>query len=484
MFLEHPFYLSHNCSFSNKTITFNNTFKVHLTTLLSYLSSNATKSLFYKVDVANKVFGLFMCRGDVSFPLCEQCVQNATYQITSKCHSFQEAIIWYSHCMIRYSYWNFFSIVDKNHVFYEMNVTSDSSPNKKRNLFNFVVSNALSKVAIVAGDSDERYGTKSLKLNDLQIFYTLGQCTQDLSSDDCKGCLGDVIGNAIPWPSLGSVGGSVLYPSCNLRFELFQFYKEGDKATLPIIKYSPSEKIRNWWQTISLIVVSIMIFFFVGCYLLKRKARKKFKAILKENFGDEGATLEPLQFDLVVIEEATNNFSNENYIGKGGFGNVYKGILLDGRQIAVKRLSISSSQGGTEFKNEVLLIAKLQHRNLVAFIGFCLEEQEKILIYEYVTNNSLDHFLFDFRRPKFLSWFERSNIIRGIAQGILYLHEYSRLKVIHRDLKPNNILLDENMNPRIPDFGLARIVELNQDKENTNRIVGTLFGDNGEIKYL
>nr|XP_027191279.1 cysteine-rich receptor-like protein kinase 6 isoform X2 [Cicer arietinum] len=473
MFLEHPFYLSHNCSFSNKTITFNNTFKVHLTTLLSYLSSNATKSLFYKVDVANKVFGLFMCRGDVAFPLCEQCVQNATYQIKSKCHSFQEAIIWYSHCMIRYSYWNFFSIVDKSHVFYEMNVTSDSSPNKERNLFNFEISNALSKVAIMARDSGERFGTKSIKLNDLQTLYTLGQCTKDLTSDDCKGCLGDIMGNGIAWPYLGSVGGRVLYPSCNLRFELFQFYKENDKASKPIINHSTSGKRRNWSRTIILIVVLtlvLVILFFVGCYLLKRQARRNFKTILGENC----AALEPLQFHLALIEASTNNFSNENYIGKGGFGEVYKGILLDGRQIAVKRLSKSSMQGADEFKNEVLLIAKLQHRNLVAFIGFCLEEQEKILIYEYVPNKSLDHFLFGKQGPMFLSWFQRYNIIRGIAQGILYLHEHSRLKVIHRDLKPSNILLDENMIPKISDFGLARIVELNQDKENTNRIVGTL----------
>ncbi|KAL1342745.1 hypothetical protein AAHE18_09G179600 [Arachis hypogaea] len=158
-------------------------------------------------------------------------------------------------------------------------------------------------------------------------------------------------------------------------------------------------------------------------------------------------------------------------IGKGGFGEVYKGILFDGRQIAVKRLSKSSKQGDHEFKNEVLLIAKLQHRNLVTFIGFCLEEQERILIYEYVPNKSLDYFLFDGKR--LLSWFDRYNIIRETVRGILYLHEHSRLKVIHRDLKPSNILLDENMNPKISDFGMARIVEINQDQGSTNRIVGT-----------
>ncbi|KAJ1431387.1 Gnk2-homologous domain [Sesbania bispinosa] len=222
-FSEDSVYLSHNCS-TNRTFNSNGTFQKHLTTLLSYLSSNSTNgNNFHKADVANAVFGLFMCRGDVPSRLCGECVQNATQRISSECGPFQEGIIWYSHCLVRYSYQNFFTKVDKSPIYSELNVTSSSSPNPARNYFNFVLSNALSKVAIVAGDSDARYGTKSLKLNDLQTLYTLGQCTQDLSSDDCKGCLGDIIGPAIPWPHLGSVGGRVLYPSCNLRFELFQF---------------------------------------------------------------------------------------------------------------------------------------------------------------------------------------------------------------------------------------------------------------------
>ncbi|XP_061371671.1 cysteine-rich receptor-like protein kinase 10 isoform X2 [Gastrolobium bilobum] len=237
-----------------------------------------------------------------------------------------------------------------------------------------------------------------------------------------------------------------------------------------------TEKIKGRSRTIIFIVVATfvsMFFFLFGWYVLKRKARKRHETILRENFGHESATLEQLQFDLAVIEAATNNFSEENKIGKGGFGEVYKGILLDGRQIAVKRLSRSSKQGVNEFKNEALLIAKLQHRNIVEFIGFCVDEREKMLIYEYVPNNSLDYFLFDSQRKKLLSWLERYNIIQGIARGIHYLHEHSRLKVIHRDLKPSNVLLDGNMIPKISDFGLARIVEINEDHASTNKIIGT-----------
>ncbi|KAM0897169.1 hypothetical protein ACQ4PT_022734 [Festuca glaucescens] len=172
-----------------------------------------------------------------------------------------------------------------------------------------------------------------------------------------------------------------------------------------------------------------------------------------------------------TVLSATNNFNDK--LGAGGFGPVYKGRLPDGQEIAIKRLSNSSSQGSEEFKNEVTVLSKLQHRNLVRLFGCCVHGEEKMLVYEYMPNNSLDSFIFDETKRPVLGWKLRYNIIQGIGKGILYLHQDSRLKIIHRDLKASNILLDNDFNPKISDFGMARIFGEYQLQALTHRIVGT-----------
>ncbi|TYH89548.1 hypothetical protein ES332_D01G269800v1 [Gossypium tomentosum] len=181
----------------------------------------------------------------------------------------------------------------------------------------------------------------------------------------------------------------------------------------------------------------------------------------------------PQRYDYHELKRATNGFSDKALLGHGGFGKVYKGKLKDSKtQVAVKRVSHESKQGLREFVSEIASIGRLRHRNLVQLLGWCRRRGDLLLVYDYMANGSLDKFLFD--DPKIvLNWEQRLNIIKGVASGLLYLHEGYEQIVIHRDVKASNVLLDDELNGKLGDFGLAKLYE-HGSNPGTTRVVGTL----------
>ncbi|WVZ87305.1 hypothetical protein U9M48_033962 [Paspalum notatum var. saurae] len=225
-----------------------------------------------------------------------------------------------------------------------------------------------------------------------------------------------------------------------------------------------------------LLLLASVALFWTCKYKGKQQKKKTEKREMQEYLRSMNEAGDNLEFSFISFEEivaATDNFSDSRLLGKGGFGKVYKGVLQGAKEVAIKRLSKGSGQGTEEFRNEVVLIANLQHKNLVKLLGCCIHPDDKLLVYEYLPNKSLDYFLFVSTRKHVLQWPERFKIIQGIARGIQYLHQDSRLTIIHRDLKASNILLDREMSPKISDFGMAKIFNGSQPEANTNRVVGT-----------
>lgn len=178
-------------------------------------------------------------------------------------------------------------------------------------------------------------------------------------------------------------------------------------------------------------------------------------------------------FTYQELVEATNGFSAENLLGKGGFGSVYKGLLADGREVAVKQLNIDGGQGEREFKAEVEIISRIHHKHLVALVGYCISDIRRLLVYEYVPNNTLYYHLHRKGEPV-MDWERRFKIAAGAAHGIAYLHEDCHPYIIHRDIKSSNILLDNNFEARVSDFGLAKF-KFEADTHVSTRVMGT-FG--------
>ncbi|KAG7957027.1 hypothetical protein I3843_11G154000 [Carya illinoinensis] len=211
------------------------------------------------------------------------------------------------------------------------------------------------------------------------------------------------------------------------------------------------------------ILLILAILWWKGCLSQKNTTERDLR----------GLDLQTGKFTLRQIKAATNNFDAVNKIGEGGFGSVYKGLLADGTVIAVKQLSAKSKQGNREFVNEIGMISALEHPHLVKLYGCCIEGNQLLLVYEYMENNSLARALFGPEEYRLqLDWPTRHRICVGIARGLAYLHEESRLKIVHRDIKATNVLLDKDLNPKISDFGLAKLDDEDYTHIST-RVAGT-----------
>ncbi|KAF8689297.1 hypothetical protein HU200_042092 [Digitaria exilis] len=360
--------------------------------------------------------------------------------------------------------------------------------------FNLVVAALLNATAeYAANNSTRRYAAGEADFNqEYPKVYSMAQCTPDLTPARCRSCLAYIIEASLSMYA-NLIGARTLAIRCTFRYETKPFISgplmvslggtpagSGAPAQAPAAVVTrttaagrgPKYRVAVMVPMVLLPILAAIIL--VACLCLWRRRRSVRKDESYPTTGEKAmASVDSMLMDISALRSATGDFAESNKLGEGGFGAVYKGTLPDGSDIAVKRLSKSSTQGVEHLKNELGLVAKLKHKNLVSLVGLCLEQQERLLVYEFAPNRSLDLILFDTLKREQLDWKKRYKIVNGIARGLQYLHEESHLKVVHRDIKASNILLDGNMNPKIADFGLARIFGRDQIQDVSKHVVGT-----------
>ncbi|KAM7265428.1 hypothetical protein ACFE04_003111 [Oxalis oulophora] len=410
----------HLCVVKNGNFTSKTTYETNRNQVLKSLYTNMVVDYGFYADtygeVPNKVYAMAQCRPDMDAASCRNCIRNATEELTKYCTNTKEAIGGYeyvkNYCMLRYANRGIFNLMENApyfFVFSTINITNNLSEFKlgRKKLLDRLIGPA------AEGDSHNKSASGEEPASDMTI-YAYVQCTPDITKGECDDCLQNATGRLSQCCDNYS-GGRVIYPSCNFRYEINPILTT-DTTTNPETPPAPGKrKLRDIIIIVSVSVATLAIL--IICIFIYLRTRK-----LKDKFENEIEDIESLQYDLSTIKTATNNFSDANKLGQGGFGIVYKGMLSSGQLIAVKRLLSNATHGDREFKNEVSLVARLQHRNLVRLLGFCLELGERLLIFEFVPNSSLDHYIFDLVDPC-LTDHSTSNMMRCIQIALLCVQE-------------------------------------------------------------
>ncbi|KAL5743615.1 hypothetical protein ACOSQ2_026731 [Xanthoceras sorbifolium] len=304
--------------------------------------------------------------------------------------------------------------------------------------------------------------------NDTAV-YGVAQCVETISESGCRDCLATAYDNI--QRCFSNAFGWAVDVGCFLRYSDTSFFADNQTTNLtPFLKNGSSN---NNKAIIGGVVGGGTALLLVAIFFIWFKFYRKRKTTHRGNLLEATEFQGPVNYRYKDLISATASFSEENKLGEGGFGDIYKGTLDNGKTVAVKRLAIGVSRRiVSDFENEVKLISNVHHRNLIRLLGCCSNGPDLLLVYEYMAKSSLDKFLFGEKRGS-LNWRQRFDIILGTARGLAYLHEDFHVCIIHRDIKPSNILLDEDFQPKIADFGLARLLPENQSHLST-KFAGTL----------
>ncbi|XP_050938442.1 cysteine-rich receptor-like protein kinase 2 [Cucumis melo] len=408
-------------------------------------------------------YGLAQCHGDLSSLECVLCHSQARTMLP-QCFPFNGGRAFIDGCFLRFENYSFFD---------EYKGPEDTAicGNFTQNDPNYRQAATEAVMQVVNGAPDNRGFAKARMavagMANESAAYALGQCWRSLNRSSCSTCL--QIASASMLRCLPRSEARALNTGCFMRYSNTDFLNQDIKNSSR--GGTRTELIVSVLSSVVVLIIGLAI----GTYIWKRRYIKKKRKGGSTDVKKLAKTLQDsnLEFKYSTLEKATNNFSLDNKIGQGGFGSVYKGTLSDGREIAVKRFFYDNRHRAADFYNEVNMISSVEHKNLVRLLGCSCSGPESLLVYEFLPNKSLDRFIFDTSNSRALDWDKRYNIITGTVEGLIYLHENPKFKIIHRDIKASNILLDLKYQAKIADFGLARSFQESKSHIST-AVAGTL----------
>ncbi|XP_072092884.1 cysteine-rich receptor-like protein kinase 2 [Arachis hypogaea] len=411
-------------------------------------------------------YTMFQCRNYLSQRDCLSCFNNATIQIRN-CSNGNGARVIYDGCFLRYESNIFFSQTTEP----GNGVKCGNKTGKGGNDFVSAGKQALMNLQTATPKIKGFYAATKTQLanNNGGAIYAVAQCVETATQSDCLACMN--VGYNNLQTCLPNSDGRAYDAGCFMRYSQTPFF--ADNQTIDITPYLTQGGSSKKWAIIGGVGGGVVLVVILLALFAWYRHSKKPKRVPRGDILGATELKGPVNYKYNDLKAATKNFSEENKLGEGGFGNVYKGTLKNGKVVAVKKLILGQTDKMEDhFESEVKLISNVHHRNLVRLLGCCSKGQERILVYEYMANSSLDRFLFGNKKGS-LNWRQRCDIILGTARGLAYLHEEFHVSIIHRDIKSGNILLDDDLQPKIADFGLARLLPGDQSHLST-RFAGTL----------